>query len=228
MANAIRVQVYTMQSVEEAVAVASLGVNHVGITPADAGLPGEIGYDLAAEICREIRGKAISVALSVDDDLASIRAMVEAVRPDILHLCGLPGAVPPEAVTDLRRTLSDVAIMQAVAVTGPEAIDVARSYHPIADYLLLDSIAPGIPGVGAAGVVHDWAVSAAIVDASPVPVILAGGLSPDNVAEAIGAVRPWGVDSLTHTNRLSPHGGFTKDLDLVARFVRAARPGEVA
>jgi phosphoribosylanthranilate isomerase len=56
-----------------------------------------------------------------------------------------------------------------------------------------------------------------------VPVILAGGLSPENVGTAIRAVRPWGVDSLTHTNHPLPGGGFRKDLDRVGQFVRAAR-----
>ena len=59
-----------------------------------------------------------------------------------------------------------------------------------------------------------------------VPVILAGGLSPENVAEAICAVRPWGVDSLTHTNRPMSGGGFRKDLELVEDFVTAARAAQ--
>jgi phosphoribosylanthranilate isomerase len=66
-------------------------------------------------------------------------------------------------------------------------------------------------------------VSRLIVEAVPVPVILAGGLSPENVAEAIRVVRPWGVDSLTHTNRPLAGGGFRKDLDRVAAFAAAAR-----
>jgi len=57
--------------------------------------------------------------------------------------------------------------------------------------------------------------------------VLAGGLSPDNVAEAITTVEPWGVDSLTHTNLRLTGGGFRKDFELVDRFVAAAR-GEAA
>jgi len=56
-----------------------------------------------------------------------------------------------------------------------------------------------------------------------IPVILAGGLSPENVAEAISVVQPWGVDSLTHTSRPLPGGGFCKDLDRVRQFVMAAQ-----
>jgi phosphoribosylanthranilate isomerase len=148
--------------------------------------------------------------------------MVAAVRPDILHLCGPPGTLGTEEVARLRDTLGDTEIMQAVAVTGPEAVDVALSFEPVVDYLLLDSVAPGIPGIGAAGSVHDWSVSAEIVERVNIPVILAGGLSPDNVAAAIARVSPWGVDSLTHTNRPVSNGGFRKDLQLVKAFVTAA------
>jgi phosphoribosylanthranilate isomerase len=227
MEGDVRVQIYTMQSVTEAEAVAALGVDHVGVTPSNLGLPGEVGYALAAEMCGAVAGVATSVALSVDVDLGAIKDMVRAVEPDILHLCGPPGVVGPGAVAELRRVLPDVAVMQAVAVTGPEAVDVARSYEAVADFLILDSVAPEIPGVGAAGTVHDWEVSAAVVAAVGVPVVLAGGLSPDNVVAAIAMVDPWGVDSLTHTNRPVEAGGFRKDMGLVSRFVSAAR-GKVA
>lgn len=218
-----RVQIYTMQSVREAQAVAALGVDHVGVTPSTRGLPGQVGPVLAAEICEAVSGMASSVALSVEYDLSVIEDMVRFVKPNILHLCGPPGVVGPGAVAELRRELPGTPIMQAIAVAGPESIDEARSYERVVDFLLLDSVDPDIPGVGAAGKVHDWEISAAIVAVVDVPVILAGGLSPDNVAEAIAAVNPWGVDSLTHTNRLLPTGGFRKDLDLVEGFVAAAR-----
>lgn len=113
--------------------------------------------------------------------------------------------------------------MQAISVTGPASIAEAVAYAAVADFLLLDTQSPDIPGIGASGMTHDWSISRAIVEAVHVPVILAGGLSPDNVAEAIRAVRPWGVDSLTHTNRPLPGGGFRKDLDRVRAFVAAAR-----
>lgn len=225
MADPVRVQIYTMQSAEEALAVAALGVDHVGVTPADIGLPGEVTLDRAAEICVSIRDVATAVALTVTADLDAIEHMVQTVQPDILHLCGPPGALGPEAVATLRRTLPRVPVMQAIAVTGPDALGRALAYEPVADYLILDSVAPGIAGIGAAGAVHDWDISAAIVESVDIPVILAGGLGPDNVAAAIEAVRPWGVDSLTHTNQPLPDGGFRKNIDRVGAFVAAARAG---
>ena len=224
----VRIQIYTVQSPDEAEAVAALGVDHVGLTPSQRGLPGEVDLATARAIVEAMRGRVVSVALSVESDLEAIEAMVRAVEPDILHLCGLAGSLPPEAVRDLRTRLPDLPIMQAVSVMGPEAVDVALTYQEVVDYLILDTQSPDIPGIGASGETHDWAVSREIVRRVRVPVILAGGLSPENVAEAICAVRPWGVDSLTHTNRPLSGGGFRKDLERVARFVSAARGADAS
>ncbi|MCP3973980.1 MAG: phosphoribosylanthranilate isomerase [bacterium] len=212
-----------MQSPDEALAVAARGVHHVGVTPSDRGLPGEIDLATASAICDAVKGKAVSVALSVEVELMLIEQMVATVRPDILHLCGPPGAMDAEAVAKLRRQLPGLPIMQAVAVTGPEAIEAAVTYAAVAEYLILDSVDPAIDGIGAAGTTHDWEISAAIVNAVDIPVVLAGGLSPENVADAIAAVKPWAVDSLTHTNRSTADGGFRKDLEKVAAFAGAAR-----
>lgn len=221
--TATTIQIYTMQTPQEAEAVVALGVDHVGITPADRGLPGEISVATAQEIVQTIRGRATVVALSVEEEITDIADMVRAVQPDILHLCAPTGAVTPADVKQLRALVPGTPIMQAIAVTGPEALDEALSYVPVVEYLLLDSVDPTIPGVGAAGITHDWAVSAAIVKASTVPVILAGGLAPENVAAAIEAVRPWGVDSLTRTNAPLEGGRFRKDLAAIERFVAAVR-----
>jgi len=221
------VQIYTMQSPDEARAVAALGVNHVGVTPARRGLPGEVSFEQAREILMALPESATGVALSVEEDLDEIVAMVQAVRPDILHLCGLQGTVTPDDVRTLRARLPGQLIMQAISVGGPDAIERALAYQEVADYLILDTQAPNIAGIGASGATHDWSISAEIVRRCEVPVLLAGGLSPEQVGEASRAVRPWGVDSLTHTNMLLPGGGFRKDMARVRAFVEAARSAGV-
>lgn len=219
----MKVQIYTMQTVDEARAVIAAGVDHVGVTPSERGLPGEISIALAREIVTAVQGQATTVALSVDSDPDAIIAMVRAVGPDVLHLCALEGTLSPQAVGALRARLPGIAIMQAIAVGGSDAVQMAQAYQDVSDYLILDTQAPDIDGIGASGATHDWSVSRAIVAAVRVPVILAGGLAPENVADAIRAVRPWAVDSLTHTNRPLPGGGFRKDIERVRAFAQAAR-----
>jgi phosphoribosylanthranilate isomerase len=220
------VQIYTAQTVDEALALAEAGVDHVGITVSERGLPGEIDLANGRAIVAALRGHARSVALTVDTDPIAVQVFA-ALDPDILHLCGSTVDFPPAAVADLRdwlrRRRLSIQLMQAIPVTGPEAVAEARRFAHHVDWLILDSVTESVEGIGAAGVTHDWAVSRAIVEQSSVPVVLAGGLGPDNVADSIGAVGPAGVDSLTLTNRPLGGGRFEKDLGLVRRFVAAAR-----
>jgi phosphoribosylanthranilate isomerase len=121
----------------------------------------------------------------------------------------------------LRRELPDeVKLMKAIAVGGQESLAAAQAFYPVSDYLLLDTKVGDMPGVGATGRTHDWDISAQIVSESPIPVILAGGLTPENVSEAIHRVRPEGVDSNTGTNL--PGDPITKDMVKVEEFARAA------
>jgi len=212
-----------MQSPEEARSVAAIGVDHLGITPGSYGLPGEVDMETARAIVDTIGRAAVCVALSVDSNLDAIEEMVDKVRPDILHLCGLEGRLLPEKVKQLRSRLPGLPIMQAISVNGDQAIELSLAYQDVAEYLILDTQAADINGIGASGETHDWNISREIVRQTRVPVILAGGLSPENVAEAIKAVKPWGVDSLTHTNFPLQGGSFRKDLDRIQAFVSAAR-----
>lgn len=215
-------QLYTMQSVAEALACADAGADHLGITPPHGGLPGEVSVRLAADIVEALRGRATAVVLTVWTDPVAIAELVDATRPAILHLCPPPHLTSPAQVEAVRAKLPGVPVMQAVSVAGPESVAEAREFAKVADYLILDTNDPAIGGVGASGATHDWGVSRGIVEAVSVPVILAGGLRPENVADAIRVVRPWGVDSLTHTNERLPGGGFRKDLARVQAFIAAA------
>ena len=217
------VQIYTVQSPEEGIALAECGVDHIGITPSDHGLPGELSNEYAAEIFAAIGNKAVKVALTVDSDLKKIVAMVKTVKPDILHLCGDLKLMTPARVLELRGMLPGLKIMQAIPVMDDSALQIALDYEPVAEYFILDSYSDQIGGIGAAGFTHDWSISRAIVEQSKIPVILAGGLSADNVVEAIRQVQPWGVDSLTRTNLPLGDGKFRKDLEKVKLFVERAK-----
>lgn len=103
------------------------------------------------------------------------------------------GALSVAGMGDLRRMMPSVRLIKSVHVTGEAALDDALTYATIADALLLDSRTED--RLGGTGRTHDWSISRRIVAASaPLPVYLAGGLTPDNVASAVRAVAPAGVD----------------------------------
>jgi phosphoribosylanthranilate isomerase len=113
-------------------------------------------------------------------------------------------------------------VLKSLIVTDSSTGQLAGEIHEfgsLVDAFITDTKDPATGAIGATGKVHDWAVSRALVDLSPVPVILAGGLNPGNIATAIDTVRPAGVD--VHTGVEGPDG--RKDPDLVRQFLARAR-----
>lgn len=219
------VQIYSMTSIDDAVMTAQAGADLVGVVVAEPGVvPEGTGANAAREIIDAVRPRARGVALSLSDDRDEICAMVDAVRPDILHLAARE--IEPEDCAWIRQRIAPVKLLRAIAVRAGETMAEAGAHQHAADFLMLESGAKGLPFAGAAGETHDWSISRTIVERSRIPVILAGGLSADNVAQAISAVRPWGVDSFTHTD-LPGHRG-RKDPARVRAFIAAALRGFAA
>ena len=128
------------------------------------------------------------------------------------------------AVADLRRLRAlaprGARLLKAVHVTGDDVLGHALSYAAHADALVLDTRTAD--RLGGTGRTHDWSISARIVDAvAPLPVYLAGGLRPENVAEAIARVRPAGVDVNSGVEDASGR----KDRAKTRAFVDRARAG---
>ena len=220
------VQIYAATSVADALKLVELGVDQIGFVAGDYGeVYGELTFAQARAIVEAVRGKAASSALTMSTDVVEILRMAAAVQPDIVHISSDTEAVDVAAMQALRAQLPPhVALMKAIDVEGPESVAVARRFAEVSEILLLDTKVRGMPGVGATGVPHDWAISRQIVEAvkDKSRVILAGGLVPENVAEAISLVQPWGVDSNTGTNL--PGDPVVKDMARVAAFVRQAKP----
>lgn len=149
------------------------------------------------------------VGVFVNTPMDEVRAKV---RECGLTAVQLHGDEPPEACSGY-----GVPVIKALRVRGPEDVARAREYIGVGDVagLLLDGAAPGY---GGGGVGFDWSLVAQL-SGSGVPVLVAGGLKPSNVAEAVRATRPYGVDVASGVE--SAPG--IKDLDAVRAFVRLAK-----
>lgn len=218
------IQIYSIQTVEEALQCVQAGAETIGVAVATgANLPAEVPEATCAEIFAALEGRAQRVLLVVTQTEEETVEYVRRLQPDILQLCGNRLPATPEFAAQCRAVRPGLRVLQAVGVDGPEAIDRAKYFAGFCDMLILDSIAPGIAGIGAAGRTHDWSIDAEIVRSVPCPVVLAGGLDAENVRTAIEAVRPWGVDSFTRTSDRLPDGGSRKNIEKVRAFVQAAR-----
>ncbi len=219
----MKTQIYAHKTVAEAVASAQVGTDFIGVT---AGQNGRIPQELDFARCRAIfaavreASAAWVVALTIAWTADEIAETVARTQPDIIHLSGEYEKYDPATVTQLRTRVAPTKVMMAIPVGNEDAIAKAQRFAGAADFLILDTDRSHVPGVGATGEVHDWNVSARIVRQVNIPVILAGGLSPDNVQDAIRCVRPWAVDSYSHTNAEQSR---YKDLRKVRAFVHAAR-----
>jgi phosphoribosylanthranilate isomerase len=213
-------QIYEITSAEEAGATCEIGIDHVGVLVGDGSFPREQSVSSAVEIAASIRRPSKFSALFLSSEIAFITRAVRALVPQIIHLGAAPEPLKPEHVLELKRAFPEALIMRSVPVVNAESTAVAQSYDGIADFLLLDSYRANDKQIGALGITHDWSISRQIVERVRTPVILAGGLGPDNVAEAIRMVRPAGVDSKTKTDRGETH---TKALKKVRMFYELAR-----
>jgi phosphoribosylanthranilate isomerase len=216
------VQIYGVTTPEDAAEVCVLGPDHVGVV-LDEGIETWDSVDRATAraIVAELKSHVAVVALSLSTDITRIRRTIEELEADIVHLARAADGLAPEVIASLREMVAPTQLMTTVPVRGFEALAMAKRLEACSDFLLLDTAHPATGVVGATGYVHDWALSSAIVRAATKPVVLAGGLGPDNVAEAIRQVKPSGVDSETRTSRRDDRR--RKDLDAVKRFIETAR-----
>jgi len=238
-------QIYEIQTPAEAEAVIGLGVDHIGtvlVTP-EKWKDAEIAA--TRRIVQELGARSSLIPLFSKPDL--VYKVIDHYQPDIVHLCEhLTGdehvANGCRALVDLqagiRGRFSAVQIMRSIPIapTGREhqvpTLELAGLFEPVSDLFLTDTLLvasepqPVTGFVGITGETCDWPMAAQLVRQSRIPVILAGGLSPENVYAGILAVGPAGVDSCTRTNAIAADGKpvrFQKELQRVARFVERAR-----
>lgn len=214
-------QIYEAKSFEEASNLVMAGVDYIGVL---VGIKDEyhriLNPEQAKKVLRGITGQAKKVVLPFSNNLKEIAIIVNKTNPDVLHLAGEPTDLSPTEAKTLKNKFPSIKIMRTIPVVDKGSIELAKQYDGIADYLLLDSRSKKNSQIGVTGETHDWNISKKIVESVSIPVILAGGLGADNVAEAILKVKPFGVDSKTKTDSLGSSG---KDIEKVKEFVRIAK-----
>jgi phosphoribosylanthranilate isomerase len=234
------VQIYEIQTPREARELVDLGVDHIGSVLENEAQWNAPAVKAVVEAIRNTPAKSSIIPLFNRPE--AVARMVAFHQPDIVHFC--EDLLLCEADTlqrvyrmqeKVRNTFPRVALMRTIPVPASgqriekSALSLARRFESLSDFFLADTHVPNSPVAGFAGITGkpcDWETAAALVRQSGIPVILAGGLGPENVAAAIVSTAPAGVDSCTGTNARDAAGlpiRFQKDLKRVERFVNAAR-----
>jgi phosphoribosylanthranilate isomerase len=188
-----RVKICCIASVAEAWLAIEHGASAVGLVSEMPSGPGPIPESLIAEIAVTIPPGVSSFLLTCKQDVAAIIDQQRRLRVNTIQICD---RLPEGAHRELRDALPGVSLVQVVHVTGPESVEEAIAVAPHVDAVLLDSgnQSLAIKELGGTGRTHDWSLSRRIREVVDVPLFLAGGLKPHNVAAAIEEVQPFGLD----------------------------------
>jgi phosphoribosylanthranilate isomerase len=187
-----RVKICCMSSADEVAQAVAAGADALGFVSAMPSGAGVIEEELIAPLAARVPPPVASFLLTSLTDADAIIAQQRRCQTSTLQLVDEIERGGHERL----RTVPSIKIVQVLHVLGPQTIDEALALAPVVDGFLLDSGNPfaSVKELGGTGRIHDWQVSRAIREQSGRPVFLAGGLRPDNVAEAIGVVRPYAVD----------------------------------
>jgi len=246
------IQIYEVQKPKEAEALIDLGVDHIGSVLTDQNKRRNAAIRKTGQVTRQAGAKSgliplfkdpLKIFQAIDYYQPDFVHCCEALSP----FPGDQATVVREydvllsLQLDLKDRFPQVEIMRSLSL--PQAglspareiqkniLRFAELFAPFSDYFLLDtlignpenqSLQPVAGYVGITGVVCDWSIAKAVIEKSPIPVILAGGLSGQNIYDAIVSLKPAGVDSCTQTNAVDKSGRpvrFKKDMKKVRRFV---------
>lgn len=207
MATAVKICGITR--VEDALVAANSGAHAIGLI-FYAGSPRLVSRKVAREVVDALPAFVTSVALFVDARQSEIEGVIADVKPELLQFHGNEA---PEFCASFGLPYIKAAKVRA----GLDLLQYARRYRS-AKGLLLDAAVDG--SHGGTGSTFDWAL---IPDQLPLPVILAGGLQQDNVADAIRRVRPWAVDVSSGVEAAKG----IKDAAKIAAFIRGVRNADV-
>jgi phosphoribosylanthranilate isomerase len=244
------VQIYEVQTPDEAEKLIEMGVDHIGSVLLSGDAWQQPSIKGVIDFTRGTVGRSSIIPLFQDTD--GISRALDYYRPDIVHFCealttcdgnSLAWELPLQVQRVIKERFPEIKVMRSIPIAPPgsservPSLSLARLFEEISDYFLTDTLLAGGNGspegeqpvcgfVGITGLTCDWDVAAALVRQSPIPVILAGGISPGNVAAGIERVCPAGIDSCTCTNAADDKGSpirFKKDMHRVRKLVNTVR-----
>jgi phosphoribosylanthranilate isomerase len=236
------VQIYEIQTPEEAERCIEAGVDHIGSVLLSES---EWRQPVLKEVINRSRGTGVrNSIIPLFRTRETLYRLLDYYQPHLIHFCEnlvdergrvLDPAPFIRVQKELKEAFPEVGVIRSIPLP-PEgmgedfpALALAGALEPVSDFFLTDTWmaeAPVQGYIGITGRVSDWGMARDLVHQCRIPVILAGGLSPENVRGALRAVRPSGADSCTGTNMRDAGGSpvrFKKDFQRVQRFVKEVR-----
>ncbi|MCX2934841.1 phosphoribosylanthranilate isomerase [Mycobacterium sp. CVI_P3] len=213
----IRVKICGVRRIDDARAAVEYGADALGfLVGQQHHSPDFLDASDAAAIVAALPPFVSSVLVTHLAEADEIVALATSIGVTTIQL---HGETTPHQAATIKGRLPHIKLYKAIHVVDAQSINAAQQYVKAVDAVALDTINVATDQIGGTGQTHDWSISARIVERLPIPVILAGGLDPDNVGEAIREVKPFGVDVNSGTK--GPDG-FKDHLEL-KRFIESAK-----
>ncbi len=188
-----RVKICCIASVDEASLAVEHGASALGLVSHMPSGPGVISDEQIAEIAATVPPAIGTFLLTSRQNVADIVRQQRFCRTNTIQICD---HLTQGTHRELKDALPGISLVQVVHITGPESVEEAAQVAPHVDAVLLDSGNQrlAVKELGGTGRTHDWTLSRAIRERIGVPLFLAGGLTPENVGQAIAEVGPFGLD----------------------------------
>jgi phosphoribosylanthranilate isomerase len=210
----VKVKICGITRMEDLEMACRLGADAVGFVVDVSKSPRNLSLEAAEKLMDKVPIFTKSVLVTVLEDPGRVISLYERLKPDVIQVHG--GTL--EEISALRRDLPEAHLIGAVSVKSESEIQTAMKLISFFDAVLADSYSPN--KFGGIGVIHDWSISSRIREALyPKPLILAGGLNPENVKEAVRIVKPYAVDVSTGVE--SQPG--LKDPEKIRAFIEGAK-----
>lgn len=213
----MKVKICGITNKEDALKAVFLGADAIGLliglNPKNRDF---ISSEAAKNIVYSLPPFCSSVFVALMNDPNEIIAITNYVNNTTVQL---QSEITISEIRKIRDALSKTKILKCVHVIDRSSIDKAMEYEPYVDGILLDSYNQKTNQVGGTGLTHDWNISKEIINKCSKPVIIAGGLNPDNVEEVKLKLQPYGVDV---NSGLKDQFG-NKDYDKMERFIRICK-----
>lgn len=241
------VQIYEIQTSREAERCIQLGVDHLGsvLLSEEAWQVPELRETMRLSDGTQVKNSLIPLFR----DRVSVYRSLEYYRPDYVHFCDNVSEQAADGQDfhrliefqgEIKERFPEIGVIRSIPVPrvglAPafSPLDIAQAFESASDLFLLDTWQANAPVEGYIGITGqplDWDKARELVARANIPVLLAGGLSPENVFEALLKVLPAGADSCTRTNKVDQYGKpirFKKDFHKVKRFAEEVRRAEKA
>lgn len=207
----VKVKICGVTNYDDALLVANLGAEYIGLNFCKDS-PRKVSVKMAKDVAAKMPPFVSLVGVFVDEDVQEVAKTAKKAGLRLIQLHG------NESVDYCRELvlLTSLPVIKAFRMEGPQTVEAMKPYVEAVNYFLLDAFVPGV--AGGTGETFNWEFAVAAKELGK-PIILAGGLTAENVSEAVKKVLPFAVDVATGVERLPRR----KDYDKMNAFIRKAR-----